>query len=360
MHRKIFAIQDEPPSWPSDSDDMGLESMSDVDVDIEGPEDAFSPDMDDTDEKDLLDEDKVEADEINRRRSSDEEGKHRRSEDVLTEEDPVGPVTPGAGDLSHEQAIEQAQGKDASKFAKQQEEKLINLGSDDDQGYLDDDEEWIATSMPTPQARDRDRADISGSWVDSTSKPSSRVNLAATASTNAMKQSQSQVLAQSNGNSSRSSSATREKEKQPKRSGRKESPSSSSSRIPTSKSKMSSSRTSSSTAKAKSSSTGRAKRGSVQSTKEFFPFPVVDDREEEEFDDSDADEYDMTTSSSADSHRQQRRKNSAASRTPIASVIANDTGGGSNGSKIRNVRGKDGGRTQSGGVKGIITSEFDD
>lgn len=356
MPRKIFAIQDEPPSWPSDSDDMGLESVSDVDVDIEGPEDAFSPDLDDAPDKEAVEEgstskDEMRVDELQVMPDDDtelEEEGRRQSEDVLTEEDPVGPVTPGANTLTHEQAIEQAQ---SSKFVKQQKSEFrnaanaregVNVGlgdPDDDRGFLDDDEEWVAAAMPTPQAREK--TDIGGSWVDSNSN--SRVNLAS--------------VRQSNGNSSRTPSAIRER----KGSGSKESPSSSRVLVPT-KSKLNPSRSSNSNKTKTSSSNSRIKRSSVQSAKEYFPFPVVDDREEEDLDGDDADEYDMTTSSSDAS---QRQRTGTAMKTPIANVKSSD-GKNNNvqnspsGSRIRNVRARDGGRTQSGGVKGIVASDLDD
>jgi len=210
---------------------------------------------------------------------------------------------------------------------------------DDEQGFLDDDEEWVAAAMPTPQAIEK--MDIGGSWVDSNSN--SRVNLAS--------------VKQSNGNSSRTSSTTRER----KRSGSKDSPSSSRVLVPT-KSKLNPSRTSSSNKTKASSSSSRIKRSSVQNAKEYYPFPVVDDREEDDFDGDDADEYDMTTSSSDAS---QRQRTGTALRTPIASVKSSDSKNNNfqnspSGSRIRNVRARDGGRTQSGGVKGIVASDLDD
>ena len=51
--------------------------------------------------------------------------------------------------------------------------------SEDDRGFLDDDEEWVAAAMPTPQPREKATTDIGGSWVDSNSNL--RVYLAAIA-----------------------------------------------------------------------------------------------------------------------------------------------------------------------------------
>lgn len=92
----VFSVQDEPPTWPSDSDDnMGLESISEPD--------DLDMDMDDED-------DDAEAEQFFDTRSGSPStssasasasgghhgtGERSKSEEVDTEEDPVDPITPG-------------------------------------------------------------------------------------------------------------------------------------------------------------------------------------------------------------------------------------------------------------------------
>lgn len=103
---------------------MGMESVSDVDggdLDIEGPEDAFSlspepPEDEDEKEKEISinDEDEKEA---GGRRS-------RQSEEETTEEDPVDPLTPGPN-ITAAQSFEQAQ------MAKLDTEEVDLLGDEE-------------------------------------------------------------------------------------------------------------------------------------------------------------------------------------------------------------------------------------
>ena len=327
-YKAIFSIQDEPPAWPSDSDDMGLESVSDIDVDIDGPSDAFE-DSPGLDEKVNI------RDDVER---SDSQGyiagrggsSGRQSEDVMTEEDPVGPMTPGpttvnTGVYEHNQLT-----KADSEFK----------AMDDD--FLDDDEEWVDPSLPTPQARDTPQFPfVPISTENSTATTASYVSASSTYS----------GMQRRNGGGSRSGSASREQGGDKGTEQTKHSEASRSSKVKPSKSNRSS-----------------MQRSDVPPVQVYYPFPVVDDREPDDLEFNDL-------SSASDSSRtgqshQRQRTGTASSRTPIASVTLRNTnsglgvgtGGSANGggSRIRNTRGRDGGRTQSGGVRGIVTSELED
>ncbi|KAI0056521.1 hypothetical protein BV25DRAFT_1572624 [Artomyces pyxidatus] len=119
-YKTIFSVQDEPPSWPSDSDDnMGLESMSDPDMDMDMPEDDDEDDEDDT--------------------SSGRGASKSGQSEVDTEEDAIGPITPGPTARSTFES-----------------ERAVKGGKDDafvDREFDDDDEEWVDPSVPTPQAQ---------------------------------------------------------------------------------------------------------------------------------------------------------------------------------------------------------------
>ena len=135
--KTIFTIQDEPPSWPSDSDDLGLESVSDVneaDLSFDEPADAFTlEDPPDGDENGDIDEHKrnasvgssVPIDVI--RKSASEEGE--------TEDEFVDSLTPGAGTSP------------SGPYSQQPFNGAI------DEEDADADLEWIESGMPvtTPQ-----------------------------------------------------------------------------------------------------------------------------------------------------------------------------------------------------------------
>lgn len=109
LPKHVFSVQDEPPKWPSDSDDsMGLESMSM----------AMSDDMV-VDDREFEDEEEESADSVN-------------SRDVSTEEDPVGPLTPGPGSNSSKFHDQQSGGK----FP------VVDDREDDDDDIEDD---WVET-----------------------------------------------------------------------------------------------------------------------------------------------------------------------------------------------------------------------
>ncbi|CCL99974.1 uncharacterized protein FIBRA_01999 [Fibroporia radiculosa] len=83
--RHIFSIQDEPPNWPSDSEDnIGLESISEPDIDLPEEDDELSDPRSTSASPD-----------------ASMQGTGSKSE-LDTEDDPIDPVTPGAGKSSFE------------------------------------------------------------------------------------------------------------------------------------------------------------------------------------------------------------------------------------------------------------------
>ncbi|KAF6752070.1 cysteine protease [Ephemerocybe angulata] len=141
LPRTILTIQDEPPSWPDDSEyDMGLESVSEPDdIDIDDEDDALSglekrreEGEDDGDEDDEEDDDDDSGDQFFDTRSmsaSLSSGSRRRRDDNDTEEDVNDPVTPGP----------------MSRFDVGEYRK----GEEDD---IEDD--WVEPSLPTPMPDD--------------------------------------------------------------------------------------------------------------------------------------------------------------------------------------------------------------
>ncbi|KAF9043299.1 peptidase family C54-domain-containing protein [Panaeolus papilionaceus] len=166
LPRQIFSLQDEPPSWPSDSDDnMGLESISEPDPDDILLEDDDSGllgkeegDRDDEDEEDE-DLDDGEGEQFFDTRSesasmSSASGPSRhgrsdrsRSEDLDTEEDPVDPLTPGANskfDIIEPRRVQQAKADQTDK-----DDDGVEFPPEDD--FNDDiEDDWIDPSLPTP------------------------------------------------------------------------------------------------------------------------------------------------------------------------------------------------------------------
>ncbi|OAX40243.1 hypothetical protein K503DRAFT_737855 [Rhizopogon vinicolor AM-OR11-026] len=127
-HKTIFTIQDEPPSWPSDSDEfMGLESISEPDIDMEFDGDGGE---------------RVEnEDQFFDTRSSDSPVTKGQGSEVDTEEDPIGPITPGPNSMFE---VDKA-GK--GKEPPMEDFEEISITEDDD-----DDEDWVDPSLPTPLA----------------------------------------------------------------------------------------------------------------------------------------------------------------------------------------------------------------
>lgn len=150
-------MQDEPPTWPSDSDDnMGLESMSepdDLDLDDDGEGDGVEIEVDgEANENDNDDEpffDTQSAGSRGGRSTSDK----ARSEDVDTEDDPVGPITPGHG--SKFEFVDRPEPGTAKPRLKESEED--NSESEDRRGFGDDDieDDWadplVSDSNPVPK-----------------------------------------------------------------------------------------------------------------------------------------------------------------------------------------------------------------
>ncbi|KAJ2915830.1 hypothetical protein MD484_g4601, partial [Candolleomyces efflorescens] len=163
LPKTIFTIQDEPPSWPEDSeDDMGLESISEPDeVDSVGDEDGeededneilkgdLSRRDDDEDEEDDGEDDDEDDDDddedqfydtrsISTSSASVEARTSSRNND--TEEDGNDPVTPGPGntkfDIIDLEAVRKEQRGDEEP---------------EESGDIEDD--WVEPSLPTPMPR---------------------------------------------------------------------------------------------------------------------------------------------------------------------------------------------------------------
>lgn len=101
LPRTVFSIQDEPPTWPSDSDDnMGLESISEPgDVEVDAEEEGGEVGDEDGDGEPFFDtrSGSPSTSSVGANGSLHEAGRSERgnSEEVDTEEDPVDPITPG-------------------------------------------------------------------------------------------------------------------------------------------------------------------------------------------------------------------------------------------------------------------------
>ncbi|KAH7909440.1 cysteine protease required for autophagy [Hygrophoropsis aurantiaca] len=156
-HKTIFTIQDEPPTWPSDSDEfMGLESISE-------PDDMDMSMDPDEDEQGLSDRDKkIHADDADADADQDEQFFDTRSasiskgegdeveEDDTTEDDPIGPITPGPGSSTFEINKEKSKDKRRSEEFEEinigKEEERASRGQDEDDD--DDDDDWVDPSTP--------------------------------------------------------------------------------------------------------------------------------------------------------------------------------------------------------------------
>lgn len=131
QHKTIFTIQDEPPSWPSDSDEfMGLESISEPDIDMEFDGDGGE---------------RVEnEDQFFDTRSSDSPVAKGQNSEVDTEEDPMGPITPGPN--STFEVDKSGKGKDPIDDFEE------ISAAEDEEDNDDDDDDWVDPSLPTPLA----------------------------------------------------------------------------------------------------------------------------------------------------------------------------------------------------------------
>jgi cysteine protease ATG4 len=149
LPRTVFSVQDEPPTWPSDSDDnMGLESISepgDVEVEVgdEEGEQFFDTRSGSTSSASAS---------ASASGSFKETGRRGYSEDVDTEEDPVDPITPGPNSrFSIGVPPEGRKGRqdetmgDSGEFVLDDEDESEPLF---DSGDIEDD--WVDPSIPSP------------------------------------------------------------------------------------------------------------------------------------------------------------------------------------------------------------------
>jgi len=138
-HKPIFTIQDEPPTWPSDTDEfMGLESISE-------PDDMDMDDEDDEAQDDGADEPFFDTRDGTRSPSTSPDASVRggaRSSDFDTEEDPMGPDTPGQTPVGKGGLPEAFNGK--------RRDKDVDVGDDDRADDDDDDDDWVDPSVSTP------------------------------------------------------------------------------------------------------------------------------------------------------------------------------------------------------------------
>ncbi|KAJ7595482.1 hypothetical protein C8J56DRAFT_1042578 [Mycena floridula] len=94
LPKTIFSVQDEPPTWPSDSDDnMGLESMSDPDEESDSLADINDEEQEDDSGRDQYFDTRSASRSTSSSHGGLSQGSARSEGD--TEEDPVDPVTPG-------------------------------------------------------------------------------------------------------------------------------------------------------------------------------------------------------------------------------------------------------------------------
>lgn len=134
----VLTLQEEPPHWTSDSE-VGLESFSEPDIDM--PED---------------DEDELERFSSERSPSASPDtsvsvqdgvaASTGSKSEVDTEEDPIDPITPGAGKSSFD-IIEPPKKEELTINVSGNAEDSLAFDDDED----DDDEEWVDPSEFTPQ-----------------------------------------------------------------------------------------------------------------------------------------------------------------------------------------------------------------
>lgn len=131
-HKPIFTIQDEPPSWPSDSDEfMGLESISEPDIDMEFDGDGV--------ERDDREQPENEDQFFDTRSASQSSVPKGQGSEIDTEEDPIGPVTPGPNSMLE---------ADTPDKAREPMDDFEEISAEDE----DEDEDWVDPSLPTPLA----------------------------------------------------------------------------------------------------------------------------------------------------------------------------------------------------------------
>jgi len=177
-HKIFLSINDEPPNWPSDSDsNLDLESLSDPETNLEEPDDSGddfsfdgeeetqsrsrsrsirstgsrSPSTPSTASTSTSESTSLRGD--NARETSEDlqtNGDGKRSSEVDTEEDPIGPITPHAATFAERGIIQRAKVKG--------KEKRIPGGFGDEDDDDDDDDEDLGVGG---------EGDIEDDWVDS-------------------------------------------------------------------------------------------------------------------------------------------------------------------------------------------------
>ena len=168
LPRTVFSIQDEPPTWPSDSDDsMGLESISepdDVEATGEGEEGAGEgQEVGDEDEdgdgdgEQFFDTRSGSPSTSSAGASGSHHGTGRseqgNSEELDTEEDPVDPITPGPNSRFsiRIQGGKMKRGEETGgEFVLENEDEPSFV---EGRGNIEDD--WIDPSIPSPSTAAR-------------------------------------------------------------------------------------------------------------------------------------------------------------------------------------------------------------
>lgn len=333
LPRTIFAVQDEPPSWPSDSeDDMGLLSISEPDdVDIEDDEDGDKVAvLDDEDDDGRVDMDGDEEDDEQyfdtrsasasspslssasgsgsqgrpyQKRQQQQDGDKKtldsersKSEDNDTEEDPVDPVTPGPHSRFSIIDLDSVKKGVAAEEARARRKAAGELGPEEDsdgEGTGDIEDDWVEPSIPTPMPQH-----TAYPMGPSSSTSSSDVN---------ERQRSPRVASSSSHPKSRSHGTSSSGVKKSRKNGKKQVP------VPV--------------------PSVRGTRTSEQE-QEHYPFPVTAAASGGEDEDEDPEE--------PHSFEEGRR-------TTASTMKAK---------RMHNARAKDGGRTQSGGVKGLLVDDL--
>ncbi|KAK7688333.1 hypothetical protein QCA50_008705 [Cerrena zonata] len=142
----VITIQDEPPNWTSDSE-MDLRSMSDHDIDIDLPEED--------------DEDEMSSSGASRAASvSSPDTSISAQGGGDTEDDPLGPITPGAAKLSFDLSNDRLSEKMNRSISGRDEGNSLSFDDEEDEEWLDTSETpqtplptWTAPSVAQHQQR---------------------------------------------------------------------------------------------------------------------------------------------------------------------------------------------------------------
>jgi len=311
-HKIILSINDEPPNWPSDSDsNLDLESLSDPETNPEEPDDSgddFSFDGEEetrsrsrshsirstgsrspstsstastsTSESTSLREDHA------RETSEDLQtnGDGKRSSEVDTEEDPIGPITPHAATFAERGIVQGAKVRG--------KERTVPGGFGDDDDDDDDDDENLVVGG---------EEDIEDDWVDSGLITPPSVLSSGKSEVEVMK-AESAISEEGARSKSNPKSGSKRRDKDKERQ-----PSKSKSRRPDTTSKT----------------VPIVEKITAATIAQHYPFPSSTTGEVETEDD---------------------KKENGGRRIP----------------QMRTTKARDGGRTQSGGVRGILVDDGDD